>query len=129
MCILGWFVINFTPHADGPSGADIQKLLSDIDETSATVREQLSYWRDLLSASLDTAKKFELDHRYLNFVNRKALVLQSMSAKTFQNPSCTYSSLAAWIKQKEEELANANTVRGVPEGVEEQLKQLEVTYH
>lgn len=40
--------------------------------------------------------------------------------------SLLYRSLSNWIKEKEVELAGADTVRGVPEGVEEQLDQVEV---
>lgn len=47
-----------------PSGADIQQLLSDIENTNGKVGELLNHWKTLLASSLETAKKFEEDHKY-----------------------------------------------------------------
>lgn len=47
-----------------PSGADIQKLLSAIDQANSNVQGLLDYWRDSLATSLETAKKLENDSGY-----------------------------------------------------------------
>ena len=51
------------PSPDIPSGCEIQQLLVDIDQANTEVGELSSHWRDLLNASLETAKKFEADQR------------------------------------------------------------------
>ena len=48
---------------DVPSGCEIQQLLGDIDQANTEVGDLSGYWRDLLNATLETAKKFEADHR------------------------------------------------------------------
>ena len=39
---------------------------------------------------------------------------------------CLHSSLTGWMKSSSGELASTDAVRGVPEGVQEQLEQLKV---
>lgn len=51
--------------ADVPSGIEIQQLLGDIEQANKEVGDLTGYWKDLLNASLETAKKFEADQRYM----------------------------------------------------------------
>lgn len=51
--------------ADVPSGIEIQQLLGDIEQVNKEVGDLTGYWKDLLNASLETAKKFEADQRYM----------------------------------------------------------------
>lgn len=53
--------VHAPPPAGVPSGADIQQLLSAIDEASTDVQGLVDFWRDLLATSLETAKKLEND--------------------------------------------------------------------
>ena len=46
-----------------PSGIEIQQLLGDIEQANKEVGDLAGYWKDLLNASLETAKKFEADQR------------------------------------------------------------------
>ena len=58
--------INYLPLflcPDVPSGCEIQQLLADIEQANTEVSDLSSYWKDLLNASLETAKKFEADQR------------------------------------------------------------------
>ena len=48
---------------DVPSGCEIQQLLADIEQANTEVSDLRSYWKELLNASLETAKKFEADQR------------------------------------------------------------------
>lgn len=50
--------------SDVPSGIEIQQLLGDIEQANKEVGDLAGYWKDLLNASLETAKKFEADQRY-----------------------------------------------------------------
>ena len=84
--------------ADTPSGAEMHELLTSLEKSNGETKELLDFWRNFLNASLETAKKFDNDH----------------------------GDLSDWLREKEELLSNADTVRGVPEGVEEQILQVEV---
>ena len=76
----------------------MQELLTSLEKSNGVTKELLDFWRNFLNASLETAKKFDNDH----------------------------GDLSDWLREKEELLSNADTVRGVPEGVEEQILQVEV---
>ena len=54
--------------SDVPSGCEIQQLLGDIDQANKEVGDLTGYWKDLLNASLETAKKFEADQRYVHCI-------------------------------------------------------------
>ena len=49
--------------SDVPSGVEIQQLLGDIEQANKEVGDLAGYWKDLLNASLETARKFEVDQR------------------------------------------------------------------
>ena len=51
--------------SDVPSGYEMQQLLGDIDQANKGVGDLTGYWKNLLNASLETAKKFEADQRYI----------------------------------------------------------------
>ena len=53
----------FVVVVDVPSGIEIQQLLGDIEQANKEVGDLAGYWKDLLNASLETAKKFEADQR------------------------------------------------------------------
>ena len=57
--------IKFSFHLspDVPSGCELQQLLADIEEANTEVGDLTGYWKDLLNASLETARKFEADQR------------------------------------------------------------------
>ena len=56
-------LLSLHTHPGVPSGADIQQLLTDLDRASDKVEGLLKQWQDQLTASLQTAKKFEEDHK------------------------------------------------------------------
>ena len=64
-------------HTDTPSGAAIHQLLSSIAKGNSEVADLLSFWKDLLSAGLDTAKKFDNDYKYVEEANRSLYIIQS----------------------------------------------------
>ena len=111
---------------DVPSGCEIQQLLGDIDQANTEVGDLSGYWRDLLNATLETAKKFEADHRYTHIISQLRATCHLTNLLMYTCCNLTHSSLAGWIKTRDGELAGADAVRGVPEGVQEQLEQLKV---
>ena len=58
--------VSYIVVSDVPSGVEIQQLLGDIEGANKEVGDLTGYWKDLLNASLQTAKKFEADQRYVH---------------------------------------------------------------
>lgn len=123
---MNFFFSPLIRRLDVPSGCEIQEMLADIDQASTEVSGMTVNWKDLLIASLKTAREFEADQRYRYFqLKIYRYVIQMSSVCVYV---CVCSSLSSWAKRTAGEVGSGEAVRGVPEGVKEQLEQLKVRF-
>ena len=82
-----------------PTGKSLKELLEQLAELNSTVKELSTVKLKMLEDRLEMARKFEED----------------------------YHDVSEWFRTQQEELSNIGSVRGVPEGIKEQLALHQVT--
>ncbi|XP_065889965.1 microtubule-actin cross-linking factor 1-like isoform X3 [Dysidea avara] len=80
-------------HPTVPTGKSLKELLEQLAELNSTVKELSTVKLKMLEDRLEKARKFEED----------------------------YHDVSEWFRTQQEELSNVGSVRGVPEGIKEQL--------
>lgn len=81
------------PHPTVPTGKSLKELLEQLAQLNSAVKELSSVKLKELEDRLEKAEKFEQD----------------------------YHDASDWFRAQQEELSNAGSVRGVPDGIKEQL--------
>lgn len=80
-------------HPTVPTGKSLKELLEQLAQLNSAVKELSSVKLKELEDRLEKAEKFEQD----------------------------YHDASEWFRAQQEELSNAGSVRGVPDGIKEQL--------